>query len=139
MEGQEFSRVDGAMLGSVSTEAPGVPGLGTQQRGRDGAQRTRGLSPDQTCGSRRQLRPEATERPPVQTTPETWDTHSRVEPLTPSGRLPASSSLHLTGRETEAQITNIPASGSEPAPEVPPPGLGPPLCGVGNQGHTGAP
>lgn len=138
-EGQEFSRVDGATLGSVSTEAPGVPGLGTQQRGRDGAQRTRGPSPDQTCGSRRQLHPEATERPLSRTTFETWDTRSRVEPLTPSGRLPVSSSLHLTGRETEAQMTNIPASRLEPAPGVPPTSLGPPLCGVGNQGHTGAP
>ena len=64
-EGQEFSRVDGAVLCSVSTEAPDVPGLGTQQRGSDGAPRTRRPSPDQTCGSRRQLRPEATERPPV--------------------------------------------------------------------------
>lgn len=57
--------MDGAVLCSVSTEAPGVPGLGTQQRGRDGAQRTQRPSPDQTCGSRRQLRPEATEWPRV--------------------------------------------------------------------------
>ena len=63
--GQGLSRVDSSVLYTESTGAPGVPGPGTQQRGRDGAQRARRPSPDQTCGSRRQLHPEATERPPV--------------------------------------------------------------------------
>ena len=108
-------------------------GAGTGLKGPKGRALTRPVGPEGSCA----LRPLS--GPVSRTTSETWDTRSQAEPLLPSGRLPAGSSLHPTGRETEAQMTNIPASRSEPAPGVPPPGLGPPLCRVGNRGHTGAP
>ena len=108
-------------------------GAATGLQGPEGRALTRPVGPEGSCA----LRPLS--GPLSRTTSETWDTRSQAEPLVPSGRLPAGSSLHPTGRETEAQMTNIPVSGSEPAPGAPPPGLGSPLCGVGNRGHTGAP
>ena len=83
---QGLSRVGSSVLNTESTGAPGVPGPGTQQRGRDGAQRARRPSPDQTCGSRGSCALRLLSGPLSRTTSETWDTRSQAEPLTPSGR-----------------------------------------------------